>query len=87
MLNVTVPARDRLSFKLSSRKAAEDVAMRVTRKPGGWRLRPDHARPADTAITHEGRIVLLLDEQVSRRMTRRTLDVVETDAGPRLTLR
>lgn len=87
MLNVTLGARVRLSRKLARRKATDDVAMRFTRREGGWRLHPDHARPADTAITHEGRIVLLLDDNVSQAMANRTLDIRDTEAGPRLMLR
>jgi hypothetical protein len=86
MLTVTVPARARLLSKLVRRKAAGGVALRFTRKTGGWRLRVDHARPDDKAITHEGRNVLLLDRAVSQAMTHMTLDVRETKAGPSLTL-
>jgi len=47
----------------------------------------DHARPADTAISHEGRVVLLLDEQVAQAMANMTLDVRNAEAGQRLALR
>ena len=86
MLTVTVVARDRLASKLARRKATEDVAMRFTRRAGGWRLRLGRAGPADTAFIHEGRTVLLLDSVVSQAMTNMTLDVRNTEAGPRLTL-
>ena len=86
MLTVTPDARERLTRKLARKKAGEDEAMRFTRKPGGWKLSVDHARPADTAITHQGRIVLLLDEAASQAMTNATLDVKKTSSGPRLRL-
>ncbi len=87
MLTVTPGARERLTRKLVRKKAGEDEAMRFTRKPGGWRLSVDRARLADTAITYQGRIVLLLDEVVSQAMTNATLDVQDTDGKPRLKLR
>jgi len=87
MLTVTEGALDRLSRKLVHRNAADDVALRFTRKTGGWKLRPDRTRPADQTFTHEGKEVLVLDEAVSRAMTDMTLDVRQTKAGPRLTLR
>lgn len=87
MLTVTPGARERLTRKLAHKKAGEDEAMRFTRKPGGWKLSVDRARPADTAITYQGRIVLLLDKATSRAMTNATLDVKDTNAGPRLRLR
>ncbi len=87
MLTVTVAARDCLLAKLGRRKAADDVAMRFTRKKHGWRLRPDRTSPNDTAFTHQGRNVLLLDEAVSKAMADMKLDVRATAAGPRLKLR
>ena len=86
MITATPGARVRLLRKLTRKDATDDVAMRFTRRTGGWKLRLDHARSADTAITHEGRLVLLLDEQVSQAMADMTLDVAGTEAGPRLTL-
>lgn len=87
MLTVTPGAGVRLMRKLARKGAADNIAMRFTRRRGGWKLLPDHARPSDTVIAHEGRIVLLLDEMVSQKMARRTLDVRDTEAGPRLALR
>ena len=87
MLTVTPGAGVRLVRKLAHKGAKDEMAMRFTRREGGWKLRVDHARPADTAITHEGRIVLLLDQVVSQAMADMTLDVSGTEAGPRLTLR
>ncbi|MBP7936339.1 MAG: hypothetical protein KA354_16995 [Phycisphaerae bacterium] len=87
MLTVTPAARERLTRKLTRKKAGKNEAMRFTRKPGGWRLSVDRAEANDTAIVHDGKILLLLDEAVSRAMTNATLDVQDTDAGPRLRLR
>jgi hypothetical protein len=87
MLTVTLAALDRLLHKLRSGKTPEDMAMRFTRGNGGWRLRQDRRRPADTAFTYKGRAVLVLDDSVSQAMTDMTLDVRDTEAGPRLSLR
>ncbi len=87
MLNVTERALDRLSRRLTHKKAAGDVALRFSRREGGWKLGPDQARPGDVTFAHDGRNVLLLDEAVSLAMTDLTLDVRKTDAGPRLRLR
>lgn len=87
MLTVTRAARECLLSRLSRKKAADDIAMRITRRKGGWRLRLDRAGPDDTAFTYEGRRVLLLDEAVSEAMADMKLDVRATKAGPRLKLR
>ena len=86
MFTVTAAALDRLSTKLACKKANDDEALRFTRRAGGWKLRLDCARPADTAFSHDGRSVLLLDAAVSQAMTNMTLDIRSTDSGPRLTL-
>jgi hypothetical protein len=87
MLTVTPAARKCLLSRLSRKKVAGDVAMRFTRREGGWRLRLDRAGPGDTAFTHEGRKVLLLDEAVSQAMAHMKPDVRATEAGTRLKLR
>lgn len=86
MLTVTAAARVRLLSKLDRRKAAADVAMRFTRLKNGWRLRLDRERPDDTAFTHEGRNVLLLDAIVAKAMAALTLDARDTETGARLKL-
>ncbi|MBN1491508.1 MAG: hypothetical protein JXA69_16470 [Phycisphaerae bacterium] len=87
MLTVTPAACERLTRKLANKNAGDDKAMRITRKPGGWKLSVDCQQPADTVVMHEGRAVLLLDEAASQAMTNATLDVKATQAGPRLKLR
>ena len=74
MLIVTKPALDRLSRRLARKKAADGVALRFTRREGGWTLRIDNELAGDTAFTHNGRKVLLLDETVSEAMANMTLD-------------
>ena len=87
MFNVTEPALNRLSRQLARKEAAKDVALRFTRREGGWDLGPDQKRPGDVTFDHEGRNVLLLDQTTAEAMTDMTLEVKKTDAGPRLRLR
>ena len=87
MFTVTVGALARLSRKLARKQPTQGAALRFMRRVGGWRLRLDCARPADTAFSHDGRSVLLLDAAVSQAMANMTLDVRSTDSGPRLRLR
>jgi len=87
MLNVTESALDRLSDRLARREAAENVALRFTRHDGRWRLGQDQERPGDVKFTHDGRNVLLLDKSAAKAMANMTLDIQDSDAGPRLRLR
>lgn len=66
MLTVTNSALDRLHRRLARKEAADGVALRFSRRDGGWSLRMDEAAAGDTAIDHDGRTVLLLDESVSK---------------------
>ncbi len=87
MLKITKPALDRLTHRLASDDAAEDVAMRFTRRDGRWKLGPDRARPGDISFANAGRNVLLLDQAAAAAMNNMKLDVRKTDSGPRLRLR
>ncbi len=87
MFTVTEGALERLSRKLDRNKSMDEAALRFTRRRRGWKLRLDKARPDDTAFTHEGRNVLLLDAVVTKAMAALTLDVNDTESGARLKLR
>ncbi len=86
MLTVTKPALDQLSRRLARKDAAEGMALRFTRREGGWTLRLDRESAGDTAFDHDGRKVLLLDEAVSKAMTHMTLDARESGERSRLRL-
>ena len=68
MLLVTKPALRRLSRRLTRKGAVDGMALRFTRKEGRWTLSLDHESPGDTAFSHDGRKVLLLDADVSETM-------------------
>ena len=89
MFTLTEAAGARLADKLVRKSAGEDVALRFVRQaePRRWSLRLDKPCPSDATFSHEGRIVLVLDEQSSQLLTNRMLDIRETDDGPRLRLR
>ena len=75
MLTVTKPALDRLPRGLARKEAVDGMALRFTRRDGGWTLRLDHESAGDTAFTRDGRKVLLLDEAVSKATENMTLAI------------
>jgi Fe-S cluster assembly iron-binding protein IscA len=85
MLTVTPTARTRLSEMLEGRP--DHVAARIVVGDGRMKLRPGTHRPGDEVLEHEGRAVLLLDEKIAERLEARTLDVRDTENGPKLRLR
>ena len=52
----------------------------------GLEPQPSAVLPGDTTFEHQGRTVLVLDEIMSQMLGDKTLDVEETEDGPRLRL-
>lgn len=86
MLSVTKPALERLSHKLTRRGVAEGMALRFSRQDGRWSLLLDRQSDDDTAFSHDGRTVLLLDKAVSAAMADMTLDAQKVGRRSRLKL-
>lgn len=86
MLTLTKAAAGHLISLLDGANAPENVAARIQTDGGGLALTFDQQRPEDDTIKHEGRTVLVLDEQASTLLAAGTLDVKDTEAGPQLIL-
>jgi len=87
MLSVTKPALKRLSRRLVRKGAADGMALRFKRREGGWTLLLDRQSADDTAFSHDGRTVLLLDKTVSEAMANMTLDTRKVGQRSQLKLR
>jgi Fe-S cluster assembly iron-binding protein IscA len=86
MLTVTDNAGAHLTQLLDEFNAPEDMAIRFVLD--GKQLAPklDSVHADDATFNHNGRTVLILDENISQALTNHTLDVQATDDGPRLML-
>ena len=84
MLTVTEATGGYLSKVLEEAKASPETAVRLAVEGNGLTAALDTERPGDTTFDHNGRTVLLLDEQASQVLSERTLDVQTTTDGPRL---
>ena len=84
MLTITEAAGAHMAEVLADTQ--EDFAIRFVL--AGQNLEPqlDKPRSGDTTFDHNGRTVLILDEDVSQMLAERTLDMQETHEGPRLML-
>jgi hypothetical protein len=85
MLTISNPAATRMSQLLATK--TDDTVLRIVRRKRRMRLRWSLVRSDDRTFAHDGRVVLVLDGQVSESLSRRNLDLRKTTAGPRLTLR
>lgn len=87
MLNITEAAGSFISDLLGEANAPDDVAVRFVAEEQGLVLRLDQKQDADSDFEHEGRTIVVLDEQMSDFLSDRTLDVEQSDEGPKLSLR
>ena len=85
MLTITDKACARLS-EILSRHPAKSV-IRIGRKDGRMKMRVASAQPNDERFDHNGRIVLVLAQRVSAQFKSGTLDLRETERGPKLHIR
>lgn len=85
MLKVSTPAAAQLAQLLNPR--ANDAVVRIIRRKNRLRLRWSLVRPGDQTFAHDGRVVLALDDRMGKSLSKRQLEVRQTDAGPRLRMK
>lgn len=77
MLSVTNAAGGYLNGVLERAHAPAEAAVRILVQPDGLKTTIDQERKGDQHFEHEGRKVLLLDQEAAVRLSERTLDVDE----------
>jgi len=86
MLTMTETAGAHLVDLLGEAEVPEDVAIRFVIESEELTLRLDKEQPGDESFNHEGKTVLLVDEEMSTMLSEKTLDIEPSDEGPKLTL-
>jgi len=87
MLTVTENAKAMLAETLTHENAPTDVALRLAQEQEQIGLKPDREGPNDEKYAHEGKTVLLVEDNLANdALSDRVLDVTQTEAGPQLTL-
>ena len=86
MLTMTEAAGAHLVDLLGEAEVPEDVAIRFVFESEELTLRLDKERPGDEPFSHEGKTVLLVDEEMSTMLSEKTLDIEPSDEGAKLTL-
>ena len=86
MFTVTEAAGGYLTAVLDNANASEETAIRLVLAGNTLTPQLDNAGPGDETFDHEGRMVLMLDAQVSQVLNDSTLDIEATDEGPKLIL-
>jgi len=86
MLTLTQAAGEHLSKLLDESDANDEAAVRLVAREQGLALAADQPRPEDTTFEHDGKTVLILDQQVAEALADRTLDVQDTENGKALAI-
>ena len=86
MLSVSYTAAERLDQMLAEAEAPEDAVIRFVRDGDGFDLGIDRVRPGDTTFDHLEKVVLAIDEQVSKLLADSKLDVNAMGEEPALVL-
>ncbi len=86
MVTVTYTAGEHMAYMLSKHQVREDVVLRIKLTKGGIEIQPDQIRPGDETIDHNGKVVLVLDQQTSQLVGKKTLHLMTDDDGSHLIL-
>jgi len=86
MFIVTEAAGGYLTAVLDNANASEETAIRLVLEGNTLTPQLDNSRPGDDTFDYEGRLVLMLDSQVSQVLDDSTLDIEATEEGPKLIL-
>ena len=84
MLIVTEAACSLAAELLNNADVSGDVAVRVFFEGDDLAMQMDHPLEGDSSFDHNGRVVLILAEDVMAQIGSQTLDIEETDDGPTL---
>ncbi len=81
MLTVTYTAGEHIAYMLCEHEASDDVVLRIEWTKGGIELQPDKMRPGDETFDHNGKVILVLDQQTLQLLGNKTIDLMTDDDG------
>ncbi len=86
MVTVTYTAAEHMAYMLSENQVRDDVVLRIKLTKGGVEMQPDKIRPGDETFDHNGKVVLVLDQQTSQLLGNKTIHLMTDDDGSHLIL-
>jgi hypothetical protein len=88
MVNVTTRAKEALVRMRASANVSDPmVGLRLEKATAGrFGLFPDHERPGDQIVEHEGAKVLLIDDELTESLAGAKIDGKPTDQGLQLVI-
>ena len=86
MVTLTYTAGEHMAYMLSEYQFRDDVVVRIKLTKGGVEMQPDKMRPGDETFDHNGKVVLVLDQQTLQLLGNKTIDLMTDDDGSHLIL-
>ena len=84
MVTITYTAAEHIAYMLSEQQV--DAVLRIMVTRGDVEMEPDQIRPGDETFDHNGKVVLVLDQQTSQLLGNKTIDLTADDDGSHLIL-
>ncbi len=84
MVTITYTAAEHIAYMLSEQQV--DAVLRIMVARGDVEMEPDQIRPGDETFDHDGKVVLVLDQQTSQLLGNKTIDLTADDDGSHLIL-
>ncbi len=81
MVTVTYCAAEHMAYTLSEHEVPDEVVLRIEFTKGGVVMQPDKIRPDDETFDHNGKVVMVLDQQTSQFLGDNTIDLMTDDDG------
>ncbi len=86
MVTVTYTAAEHMAYTLSEHQVRDDVVLRIKLTKSGVEMQPDKMHPSDETFDHNGKVVLVLDQQTSQLLGNKTIDLTTDDDWSHLIL-
>ncbi len=86
MVTVTYSAAEHMAYMLSEHQVRDDVVLRIKLTQDGVEIQPDKIKPGDETSDHNGKVVLVLNQQTSQSLGNKTIDLTTDDDGSHLIL-
>ncbi len=84
MVTITYTAAEHIAYMLSEHQVHDDVVVRIKWTKGDVEMQPDKIRPDDETFDHNGKVVLVLDQQTSQLLGDKTIDLTADEDGSHL---
>src|SRR5690606_23860594 len=87
VMTLTEAAATQLERVRDSANLPEQTCFRIAADNGDLNLQWDQERPGDTTLCHNGKKILVLDQDVASRLEDKTLDARHTEHGTQFIFR